>query len=89
MNLKPAYIIAARVFFVLARGGVVSPSGPNDVCFRLVADVLALAHSIQQLSMASRRARTGLWCALTTTLLLQQRTFQQPAAPAATGAASD
>ncbi|KAM7315887.1 uncharacterized protein ISCGN_005670 [Ixodes scapularis] len=52
-------------------------------------DVLALAHSIQQLSMASRRARTGLWCALTTTLLLQQRTFQQPAAPPATGAASD
>uniref|UniRef100_A0A147BBE3 Putative histone-lysine n-methyltransferase mll2-like protein n=1 Tax=Ixodes ricinus TaxID=34613 RepID=A0A147BBE3_IXORI len=52
-------------------------------------DVLALAHSIRQLSVASRRARTGLWCALTTTLLLQQRTFQQPAAPPATGATSD
>ncbi|KAL1471469.1 hypothetical protein MTO96_023622 [Rhipicephalus appendiculatus] len=34
------------------------------------ADVLALAHSIQQLSQASRRARTALWCALITTLLV-------------------
>ncbi|CAN7979489.1 unnamed protein product [Ixodes pacificus] len=52
-------------------------------------DVLALAHSIQQLSVASRHARTGLWCALTTTLLLQQRTFQQSAVPPTTAVASD
>lgn len=36
------------------------------------ADVLALAQSIEQLSWASRNARTALWCALTTTLLLQE-----------------
>ncbi|KAH7951340.1 hypothetical protein HPB52_008013 [Rhipicephalus sanguineus] len=42
-------------------------------------DVLALAHSIQQLSQASRRARTALWCALITTLLVPPNSTPLPA----------
>lgn len=42
-------------------------------------DVLALAHSIQQLSQASRRARTALWCALITTLLVPPSSTPLPA----------
>ncbi|XP_047098911.1 uncharacterized protein LOC124713552 [Schistocerca piceifrons] len=34
-------------------------------------DILALAASIQELSIASKKARTGMWCALETTLLSQ------------------
>lgn len=33
------------------------------------ADILALAGSIQDLSKASRRARTAMWCSLMVTLL--------------------
>lgn len=44
--------------------------------FQEDADVLALAQSIQQLSQASRRARTGLWCALITTLLTSPNSTQ-------------
>lgn len=36
------------------------------------ADILALAASIQELSAGSRRARTGMWCALVVTLLKQE-----------------
>ncbi|XP_054926997.1 uncharacterized protein [Dermacentor andersoni] len=43
------------------------------------ADVLALAHSIRQLSQASRRARTALWCALITTLLVPPNPTPLPA----------
>lgn len=43
------------------------------------ADVVALAHSIQQLSQASRRARTALWCALITTLLVPPHSTPLPA----------
>jgi hypothetical protein len=35
-------------------------------------DILALAASIQELSAGSRRARTGMWCALVVTLLKQE-----------------
>nr|CAD7403784.1 unnamed protein product [Timema cristinae]CAD7427268.1 unnamed protein product [Timema monikensis] len=35
-------------------------------------DILALAASIQELCVGSRKARTGMWCALTTTLLSQE-----------------
>ncbi|KAK8787649.1 hypothetical protein V5799_022581 [Amblyomma americanum] len=44
--------------------------------FQEDADVLALAQSIQQLSKASRQARTGLWCALITTLLTSPNSTQ-------------
>lgn len=37
------------------------------------ADILALAASIQELSAGSRRARTGMWCALVVTLLMQEQ----------------
>lgn len=36
-------------------------------------DILALAGSIHDLSIGSRRARTGMWCALAVTLLSQEQ----------------
>ncbi|XP_069679107.1 uncharacterized protein [Periplaneta americana] len=36
-------------------------------------DILALAASIQELSAGSRKARTGMWCALVVTLLMQEQ----------------
>ncbi|XP_063231100.1 uncharacterized protein LOC134535777 isoform X2 [Bacillus rossius redtenbacheri] len=36
-------------------------------------DIVALANSIHELSVASRRARTSMWCALVTTLLSQEQ----------------
>lgn len=37
--------------------------------FYCVVDILALAASIQDLSKASRKARTAMWCSLMVTLL--------------------
>ncbi|KAJ9595896.1 hypothetical protein L9F63_012915, partial [Diploptera punctata] len=36
-------------------------------------DILALAASIQELSAGSRKARTGMWCALVVTLLMHEQ----------------
>jgi hypothetical protein len=36
-------------------------------------DILALAASIKELTAGSRKARTGMWCALGVTLLMQEQ----------------
>jgi hypothetical protein len=36
-------------------------------------DILALAASIRELTAGSRKARTGMWCALSVTLLMQEQ----------------
>ena len=40
---------------------------------QLFTDILALSASIQELSAGSRKARTGMWCALVVTLLMHEQ----------------